>query len=153
MPTLQIGSKKSVSFNNGENLVLKHNFEPTKFIELCAEQAAELFINLETIESKAKTFWLGLNIDEKHEYYCHLGWDIFLVIVSFDGKCYYDIRKFSQNGRSIKATPRGLKLSSNEALQLRNYSTIIVSTVPDIQNAEECECEEILLCRRCAPFV
>ena len=160
MPRLDLNDRICVFFERKESadvLFIKRE-DQSRPVRLCPEQVAELFISLNTIDEEATTAWVNITENEKHDFSHHLGWGIFLTVMPYRGKRYYDIRKWwmPQNSPSIKARRTGIRLGEREFAKLNDLKAVIFAAIPEIERAEPClRCRnqsEYMRCERCQPF-
>ena len=141
MPRLDISDNKFLDFDRSRSsnisLVKKGVERP---LQLNIEQAFQMWISLDVIEAEAERHWALTNT--KDEYKHHLGWNVFLSVVCYKDKLYFDIRQFWMPRGSTKLTPTksGIRLNRDESQQLRNYKTIISASIPEMEMVEPCDC-------------
>ena len=135
MPVLEIGDRISLYFDVTEssNVILRDDMSNS--ITLRPEQTAQLFVCLSAIELVAADHWIEMIRDETLGCKHNLGWNTFLKVKLIHKRRYYDIRN--------RKSRTGIRLDAMECEMLKNYKTIIISSIPDI---DQMECNDYYYC-------
>lgn len=128
-----------------------------KSVRLSPPQLWQLFLSLETINEEADSSWAAVINNTKYDYSHHLGWGLYLTVLLYQNRRYYDIRKWwlPPGEDSPKATKIGIRLSADEMEKLRCFKSDLFVKMPELGLVEACDCytgTEYLRCKRCSPF-
>lgn len=131
-----------MQYERNDSMMLVRMQDLDRPVILCPEQAAQLFVSLENIDKEANIAWTVVKDVEKREYSHHLGWGIFITVMLYHGKRYYDIRKWwmPKDSAIPKATRTGIRLNEYEMTKFRDSQAMIETAAPEIQQADPCPC-------------
>lgn len=87
------------------------------------QQTWQLFNKLETIDSEATTCWNRTISSQSQEYTQHLGWGLYLTIMMYQGKKYFDIQRWRMppGQHESKPTMTVIRLAENDMDKLRCF--------------------------------